>query len=221
MCSKLSDKTKQVLNKYFNAAANLYGIISLKKLLEIYNSQNEAVNEEDFLEFADDIDFTHKFFDIVGEDAFYDDADKTLLIDRDIVAEYLLQDEDFEGYYNVKEGQCGKPYYIPDKKQFIKYENEYYHEKTLSFISLRAFFRNQPNLTKERADEIADDVYGMANPLDGEIESVVSMIEDLNMFHFNDYTYKEFISLYTDMYNDTRLHINCGHTPNELYKMRW
>lgn len=220
MSYKLSDETKHLLNRYFDAAANLYGIISLRKLREIYNMQNEPINEEDFLEFADEIDLGHKFFDIVGEDEFYDDADEILPIDRDIVAEYLLQDEDFDGYYSVKEGQSGKPYYIPDKKQFLKYSDEYYHEKTLSFISLRAFFRNQSDLTKEQADEIADDIYGMANPLDGDLESVINMIEDMHMFHFNTYTVKEFCSLYSDMYNDTRLHINRGYTPNELYKMR-
>ena len=182
--------------------------------------QNETIDKETFLSFIDTIDLSRKFFDIVGEDEFYDDVDETLPIDRDIVAEYLLQDEDFYGYFSVKEGQSGKPYYIPDKKQFLKYADEYYHEKTLSFISLRAFFRNQSELTKDRADEIADDIYGMANPLDGDIESVINMIEDMHMFHFNTYTVKEFCSLYTEMYNDTRLHINCGHTPNELHKMR-
>ncbi len=221
MSIKLSDEIKKLLNRYFDAAANLYGIIALKKPLEIYNMQNQPIDEDVFLEFVDTLDLPRKFFDIVGEDEFYDDADETLPIDRDLVAEYLLQDEDFEGYYHIKEGQLGKPYYIPDKKQFLKYEDEYYHEKTLSYISLRAFFRNQPNSTKERADEIADDIYGMANPLDGEIESVVSMIEDLNMFHFNTYTLKEFCALYTDMYNDTRLHINCGHTPNEMYDSKY
>ena len=220
MSCKLSDDTKHLLNRYFDAAVNLYGIISLRKLLEIYNMQNETIDKETFLSFIDTIDLSRKFFDIVGEDEFYDDVDETLPIDRDIVAEYLLQDEDFYGYFSVKEGQSGKPYYIPDKKQFLKYADEYYHEKTLSFISLRAFFRNQSELTKDRADEIADDIYGMANPLDGDIESVINMIEDMHMFHFNTYTVKEFCSLYTEMYNDTRLHINCGHTPNELHKMR-
>lgn len=221
MCKELSEETKLLLERYFDAAANLYGIISLKKLLEIFNMQNEPIEEDAFLRFTDEIDFAHKFFDVVGEDEFYDDVDETFPLDRDIVAEYLLQDENFEGYYAVKEGQYGKPYYIPDKKQLLKYEVENYHEKTLSFISMRAFFRNQSELTKERADDISDDIYGMANPLEGEMDHVVSMIENLNMFHFNTYTLKEFCSLYMDMYNDTRLHINCGHTPNELAKMRW
>lgn len=215
------DETKQLLNRYFDAAVNLYGIIPLKKLLEIYNLQNEPIDEEYFLEFVDEIDLSHKFFDIVGEDEFHDDIDETLPINRDIVAEYLLQDEDYEGYYTTKERQLCKPYYIPDKKQFLKYEDEFYHEKPLSFISLRAFFRNQSELTKEQADEIAEDIFGMANPLEGKIDHVVSMIENVNMFHFNAYTLNEFYSLYAYMYNDTRLHINCGYTSNELSKMRW
>ena len=42
MSSKLSDETKQILNCYFDAATNLYGIISLRKLLEIYNMQKKS-----------------------------------------------------------------------------------------------------------------------------------------------------------------------------------
>ena len=220
MCNKLTNETKDLLNRYFDAAANLYGIISLKKLLEIYNMQNEPIDDESFLEFADTIDLSHKHFDIVGEDEFYDDVDETPPIKRDIVAEYLLQDDYFECYYMTKEGQAGKPYYIPDKNQLLKYEDEYYHEKTLSFISLRAFFRNQPELTKEKADELSNDIYLLANPLEGKIDHVVNMLEKLNMFSFNKFTLNEFYALCSDMYKDTRLHINCGHTPNELSKLR-
>ena len=119
----------------------------------------------------------------------------------------------------MKKEQFGKPYYIPDKKQLLKYADEYYHEKTMSFISLRAFFRNHSELTKERADEISDVIYGMANPLQGKIDHVVNMIEELNMFRFNTFTLKDFCELYSEMYDDTRLHINCGHTPNELSRM--
>lgn len=105
MSIKLSDEIKKLLNRYFDAAANLYGIISLKKLLEIYNMQNEPIEEKAFLEFVDTMDLSHKFFDIVSEDEFYDDVAETLPIDRNLVAEYLLQDEDFEGYYHIKEGR--------------------------------------------------------------------------------------------------------------------
>jgi len=39
--------------QYFAAAANLYGVIEIGKLLKIYNSQNEPVSEEDFLSFVE------------------------------------------------------------------------------------------------------------------------------------------------------------------------
>lgn len=45
----LSKETQDLLYRYFAAAANLYGVIEIGKLLKIYNSQNEPVSEEDFL----------------------------------------------------------------------------------------------------------------------------------------------------------------------------
>ncbi|MBQ7654261.1 MAG: hypothetical protein IJS17_04240 [Clostridia bacterium] len=216
MSKKLSVETKQLLSRYFDAAMNLYGIITLKALFEIYNSQNEPIDEGSFLEFADNIDLSQKFFDIVAEDEFYVDIEETAPINRDIVAEYLLIDDDYEGYYTIKERQFGKPYYVPNKAQLLKYEDETYHEKTPSFISLRAFFRNQPDLEKDQADEIANEVCLLINPLDGESEHIINMITGMFSFSFTKNTLKEFLELYTDMYNNSRLHSNRGHTPNEL-----
>ena len=49
----LSKETQDLLYRYFAAAANLYGVIEIGKLLKIYNSQNEPVSEEDFLSFVE------------------------------------------------------------------------------------------------------------------------------------------------------------------------
>ena len=216
----LSKNTNQLLERYFDAAANLYGIIPLKKLLEIYNMQNEPIDEEIFLEFADGIDTDHKYFYIIGEDEMYDDSDPTPPIKRDIVAEYIMiGEEDCELYYKIKEEQFGKKYYIPSKEKLLKFKDEYYYEKTPSFISLRAFFRNQPNLTKEQADELAEDISGMPNPVEDDVDAVIRMTDGVNGFHFNKTNTMEFERLYLEMYNNTRLHIHCGFTPNELFGM--
>lgn len=53
----LSKETQDLLYRYFAAAANLYGVIEIGKLLKIYNSQNEPVSEEDFLSFAENMNF--------------------------------------------------------------------------------------------------------------------------------------------------------------------
>lgn len=50
----LKDATSRLLRKYFNAAANLYGIIPLHKLYGIIASQNKSlVTREEFLAFAE------------------------------------------------------------------------------------------------------------------------------------------------------------------------
>lgn len=216
MSNNISKDTKMLIERYLDAACNLYAIVPLSVILSIYNSQNEPISEKDFLNIIDKIDLNNKYYDFIGEDEFYDDVDKTAPIERDLIAEHLLIDEYFKNYYRMKDEQFGKDYYIPEKEQFLKYEDEYYHEKTLSFISLRAFFRSQSNLTKERADELTEDIYGMTNVCNGEIASVIKLIEKLKLFEFTDDAINEFALLYIDMYNDTRLHFNRGFTPREM-----
>ena len=53
----LSKETQDLLYRYFAAAANLYGVVEIGKLLKIYNSQNEPVSEEDFLSFVENMNF--------------------------------------------------------------------------------------------------------------------------------------------------------------------
>lgn len=220
MCRELSTETKKLLDRYFDAAANLYGIIPLKKVLQIYNSQNTRISENDFLEYVDDLDLDHKHYYIIGKDEFYDDVDTTEPIYRDIVAEHIVMEYRDPMYYQIIEGQFGKPYYLPPKEKLLKYEDDLYIEKTLSFISFRSFMRSQSYLTKEKANEIAEEIYSNANVDNGSIDDAMGTAEFLG-FRFTDSNVDEFVRLFKDMFNDTRLHINCGHTPNELSKMRW
>ena len=48
------DIQKSVLD-YLNAAVNLYYYIPIKKLLEIYNSQNEPLTQEEFCDIIEQI----------------------------------------------------------------------------------------------------------------------------------------------------------------------
>lgn len=218
MSIKKATGTKQLVERYLDAASNLYGIVPLSKILSIYNSQNDPLTEESFLSIVDEVSKKHKFFSIVGEDEFYDDVEETKPIDREVVAEHILAVDD-DDYYYFKEEQSGKPYYVPDKGQFLKYEDEYYHEKTLSFISFRAFLRNIPDFTKEQADDLAEDIYGMADVCEGDVESAVDLIQKYRRYTFSKRDLETFIELFSDMFNDTRLQINRGFTPREMRNM--
>lgn len=79
----LSKETQDLLYRYFAAAANLYGVIEIGKLLEIYNSQNEPVSEEDFLSFVENMNFKGKyFFMCLIRTIFTMTAQKPLLLSR-------------------------------------------------------------------------------------------------------------------------------------------
>lgn len=77
------------LYRYFAAAANLYGVIEIGKLLKIYNSQNEPVSEEDFLSFVENMNFKGKYFCVFNQDDIYDDGSETPALEQEILAEYL------------------------------------------------------------------------------------------------------------------------------------
>ena len=85
----LSKETQDLLYRYFAAAANLYGVIEIGKLLKIYNSQNEPVSEEDFLSFVENMNFKGKYFCVFNQDDIYDDGSETLALEQEILAEYL------------------------------------------------------------------------------------------------------------------------------------
>lgn len=214
---ELNKETAILLEKYCNSVCNLYGIIPLSKLLEIYNSQNQPLSKEEFLNYIRALDLDGKFFVFVADDEIIEDATKVSSLNYDLVAEYLICVGDLEDYYDTKIEQANVPYYIPEKSKLLKYEDEFYHEKSLSYISLRAFFRNQPSLTKEVADDITENIYGSADVYKCDAEAMVDLIK--HQFEFTQATLDEFMPLYLDMFNDIRLHIYRGHTTNEMEEL--
>ena len=115
----MTDEVKQLLEDYFEAAANLYGIIPLWKFLEIYNSQNEPVTEEEFKEFVEDFDFEDKFYDIIGEDEVFDEDEFTPLMMYDLTAEYLYCDGSFDEFIELRNFQTMFEYYVPKKEKLL------------------------------------------------------------------------------------------------------
>lgn len=215
----LSEETAKLLDQYFDAAANLYGIIPLRTLLRIYNSQNEPISEEAFVQFADSIYLDAKYYDIFSTDEILSDTPESEIktMSKNLVAEYICLEDDFEEYFEIIELQSGKSYYIPDKKQLLKYADDCYFEKTLEFIGLRAFLRNQNNLTKKKADDMADDIQLAIALEKGNISYAINEAARLGLDLNNPNIRKEFSILCDDLCQHTRMHIHCGHTPAEIY----
>ena len=138
-------------------------------------------------------------------------------IDSYLVSEYLLMDSDYEQLYDVLTEQMGKPYYVPNQKKFLKYEDEYYFEKTNDYISLRAFLRNLPSLTKKKADDIAEEIQLLMFIDDYDVDFCLYTAERMGAKLDEENLINEFIGLCSKLAANSRKHIHCGHTAIELF----
>jgi len=71
---KLPDGTVALLHSYFEAMARLYGVIPLRKALEIINAQNDPISKSDFLSFAEVVRHENRNYSILGKDDLYADG---------------------------------------------------------------------------------------------------------------------------------------------------
>ena len=76
----LKDTTSRLLRKYFNAMANLYGVIPLHKAKEIiFSLSPKLVTEDEFLAFAEIARYECEDYYILGGDELYTDDEASFL----------------------------------------------------------------------------------------------------------------------------------------------
>ena len=76
----LKDTTSRLLRKYFNAMANLYGIIPLHKAKEIvFSLSPKLVTQDEFLAFAEIARYECEDYYILGGDELYTDDEASFL----------------------------------------------------------------------------------------------------------------------------------------------
>ena len=213
----MTDEIKVLLEDYFLAAVNLYGIIPLWKVFEIYNNQNEPITESEFREFAENIDCSNKSYDIIGKEDIDKKAPETDLMKKELVAEYMYIDG-WEEYKEISGLQEGIDYYIPKKERFLRYKDEFFYEKSMEFIDVRAFLRNLPYLSKEQADTIAEDMEFMLQAdREDDIIPAVSQAIELGFKDKDKIKLQQFCGLLMDLNDNVRKHCYRGHTKKEVF----
>ena len=115
-------ENRQPIIDYVISLTHLYGIVHKEKVLEIYNSQNE-----------DKVD--GQAISNIMKEALKELKDNFVEIHRDyFVAESILEFRDFDEQLNQSKG---KHYYIPEKKELLKYKDELYFEVTKQYNALK------------------------------------------------------------------------------------
>lgn len=217
----LKDTTFRTLRKYFDAMANLYGIIPLRKALEIIQSQNpQLVTEAEFCAFAEIARHEFGYYCILGEEELIAGKQKKHSpLDREIIDLGLL-DEDVDTYCEIKRLQQGKPYYIPDKEELLCYADPSYCLKTPEVTALKAFLMDTLALSDDLATTFLEDLVFDARVQEDRLQEHLNQLESWGVTFGSDAKVQRFITLYQNFHNAMRLPCNRGCTPDELMMMR-
>lgn len=108
---------EELVIKYIVACTNLYGVVPIKKVVEIYNDQNEEVislvEVESFLQ-------SIQVKEQLEESFVYIDS-------GEFVAEATSEDDEKQA---LKQATAGKPYYVPEKEELLCFVDEEYLQET-------------------------------------------------------------------------------------------
>ena len=215
----LKDTTSRLLRKYFNAMANLYGIIPLHKAKEIvFSLSPKLITEEEFLAFTEIARHECEDYYILGGDELYTDVKHTKPLDREII-DVTLIGESIDLFMETRRNQQDKPYYVPDKKHLLEYDDPFYCEDTPEKLKLRAFLKERCNLSDERESAVFEALLYGARSITVQTTDVFERLEKLRVRLKSKRDVEQFAALYSAFHNSTRMPCNRGYTPDEMMQM--
>lgn len=200
---------------YFEAAARLYGVIPLRKLLEIYNRHNNPISEELFLDFAEILRHEYRPFSILNCDALKNHEPMETPLDWEIVAQYVYAN-DINDYYLFTQLQGDKPFCVLQKADFLRYAKPEYHPNTVHVKAMRKYL--QAIMDSQDVEMILLELQEMIE-VDMRIEDILDVLGEEGLQFESKKDFNTFLSLYQDLNNHTRKCVNRGYTPAELYQM--
>lgn len=216
----LKDAVSRTMRKYFNAMANLYGVITLEKAYEIISEQSPSlVSKDEFLTFAEIARHECEDYYILGEEDIFTDGKAGTQFEREII-DVTLFGTDIDLYIKTKQSQQGKPYYVPDKKQLLLYDDAFYCEATPEVTELRTFLSKQFKLSETQEAAVFQEILYGSRYLNAEFAQVMNRLHDMGLEFENDKAVQKFVSLHQAFHNKTRMQCNRGFTPDELFSMQ-
>ena len=216
----LKDTTSRLLRKYFNALANLYGIVPVSKAYEIISEQNpRLVSKDKFLAFAEVARHESEDYYLLGLDELYIDGSATPLLEREIIDVSLIG-ENLDDYHALMKSQGGKPYYIPKKIQLLAFDNSVYCEETPDVLDFRQFLKEKINLSSMQENAIFNELVYAVHCRGTGLQQVMERINELGITFAEEDDFFAFASLFQGFHNNTRMQCNRGFTPNELFSMQ-
>ena len=211
----LEDKVICLLRRYFSAMCSLYGIIPLRKAFEIIDGQNPGlISREDFEAFSE-IARHEDAFSILGDEELYLDGKPSRPLDRLLIDDALLFD-DSDLFARLAGSQRDKPYYLPARRELLRYEDDAYCQPSPQAAALEKFIHTRLGLEGGKAAEVFEEIVFLHRS--GFLE-VAELMEAMDGARMRKRDVEDFFEVYNDFHNHSRMQCNRGHTPNEIMEL--
>ncbi|WP_284237931.1 YecA family protein [Paenibacillus glycanilyticus] len=190
----------QQVNAYILAAMNLYGVCSFEQLIKIYNEQNEdGLDEAELIRIC--VMFARR------EQSWHVDGGM-------LIADYFDEDnqEELDG---LLASVANKPYYVPDKQEYLKYAVYGYYEETPQLAGLEQYILQYLCEDKGLVQNLVSEIQfhcSMAKP----IEEILMGFEEHGIELPAGDQLQMIVHLVINVYNNTRMWSNAGFKPVEL-----
>lgn len=208
ICKHLNDKENENISKgkleliftYLKSLTNLYGIVSKSKVVEIFNLQNDdTINEKD-------LDNAIKLKSLNNEIFVY--------YENYFVEVSIIFGKTFNELLKLQEN---KPFYIPDKMELMKYEDQFYYEDSSEYKKLKDFIVQNFINDEEILGCLCADIRIICGGQNFSINAVLAELYRRNIKFKNKKQMYNFIPLVMELANNTRIWANRGFAPKETH----
>lgn len=191
---------EELVMEYIVACTNLYGVVPIEKVVEIYNEQNEQ-----------QISLSEVKSLLKSGEVKQQLEDSYVYIESgEFVAEATSERDEKE---TLKKEAAGKPYYVPEKEELLNFVEEEYLQQTPQQLIVKNMLREDFGDELDAEEEVAELVLNL-QVSGGDFMVMLSMFTAGLELPIE--KAERYIPFIVDIADTTRLWENRGHTMKEL-----
>lgn len=213
----LTQEEINLIHLYMDAAANLYGLLSLDELYGIYNSQNKKVDAETFLMAVGVIDQEEgNDFAVINWSYNPRATAEESMKSYEIISDYLFVEAPEKDIRELRRAQKGKPLKILPKAEFLRFADSTYFPKTPQRSAMIRYLYRLASSLPASAEDYCDCIQSVI-VIDAPLQEVLNILKEDGLTSHKNWDLEEFAALYQNLNNHTHKHANRGNTPDELF----
>jgi len=196
----------KLLTNYIIALTNLYGLVSPKKVLEIYNGQNDQQISKEEIE-----NYSHKPPEELVKNHIF--VEFGLFAHAAVLASGEPIDE-------IHESRKSLPYYVPGKNELLNYVDEYYFEKNEYYKQLFNFFTEKIfHGDRGTAEKMSTEVHDHLSMDSSDISGIINRLANLGVSLEDEEKVEELIHLISEYSPNIRSWENNGYSLIEMNEL--